>query len=74
MSDLLDQRIEIFADLILLLHREKMAVHADKQKAERELLDVNIAKNRSGPTGRVRLVLDHQYLNLTEQDQASILV
>jgi replicative DNA helicase len=73
-SDLLDQHIEIFADLILLLHREKMAVHADKQKTDRVLLDVNIAKNRNGPTGRVRLILDRQYLNLTEQDQASILV
>jgi replicative DNA helicase len=73
-SDLSDRHIEIFADLILLLHREKMAVHADKQKADRELLDVNIAKNRCGPTGRVRLVLDHQYLKLTDPDQTCILV
>jgi len=74
LSDLLDQQIAIFADLVLLLHREKMAVHANDKKTDRELLDVNVAKNRCGPTGRVRLVLDRQYLNLTEQDQTSLLV
>ena len=73
-SDLLDRHIEIFADLILLLHRDKLAVHAGKQKTNRALIDVNVAKNRSGPTGRVRLVLDRRYLRLAEEDQTSILV
>jgi len=67
LSDLLDRHIEIFADLVLLLHRETLAVHAGKEKTGRSLIDVHVAKNRSGPTGRVRLVLDHQYLRLEEE-------
>jgi len=73
-SDLLDRHIELFADLILLLHKETVAVHAGKQNTKRSLIDVNVAKNRSGPTGRVRLVLDRRYLRLAEEDQTGILV
>jgi replicative DNA helicase len=48
--------LEEDADIVMLLHRER------DSEAETQKTEINIAKNRNGPTGRVPLVFISKYM------------
>lgn len=54
MSDLRDSgNIEQDADVIILLHRDD---YYERDSENKNIIDVNIAKQRNGPVGNVELV------------------
>ena len=59
LADLRDSgAIEQDADVVLLLHRDRLA---PKGSAEYGVVLIDVAKNRHGPTGEVRLLFEGEY-------------
>ena len=59
MSDLRESgSIEQDADVILLLHREAYYQHGQPEEEEDNTAEVIIAKQRNGPTGKIKLLFD----------------
>ncbi|MNL82493.1 Replicative DNA helicase [compost metagenome] len=54
--------IKSVADLILLLYRDD---YYDPDSPDKGLLEVNLAKQRNGPTGRFKLKYDRDYQLIT---------
>ncbi|MEE8190956.1 MAG: DnaB-like helicase C-terminal domain-containing protein, partial [Candidatus Scalindua sediminis] len=60
MSDLRESgSIEQDADVIILMHRED---YYDENHKEKNKVELNIAKQRNGPTGKVTLTFRREFL------------
>ncbi len=68
--------IEEFADVVLFLYRHaKMgpaALEESRSKSEENVVDVIVAKNRTGPTDNLKLEFDEQFMRFTDPETRSI--
>ncbi len=69
LSDLRDSgSIEQDADIVMMLYREDY-YDPDCEESERNVLEVNIIKHRSGPIGRVKVHFDRSRMKFSDLDQ-----
>ena len=67
MSDLRDSgNIEQDADVVLFLHRED---YYEREKEPTNLLDIQIAKHRNGPTGTITTIYSKETGKLYDYDK-----
>jgi replicative DNA helicase len=73
MSDLRDSgSIEQDADIIMFLYRDD---YYNKESEKKNIVEVNLAKHRNGPTGSIELLFRKEYgkfLDLTRQMEANL--
>ncbi len=69
LSDLRDSgSIEQDADIVMMLYREDY-YDPDCEESERNVLEVNVLKHRSGPIGRIKLHFDRSRMKFADLDQ-----
>lgn len=70
LSDLRDSgSIEQDADIVMMLYREDYYNPDDCPEEEKNVLEVNVIKHRSGPIGKVKVFFDKSRMKFSDLDQ-----